>query len=185
MNIGKTPLVMINMEGKSNVAVIGVVCLIIGILVGVGIGYAVFHSSNDNNSTEETYWYYIDYGTYQSSTATDGWISAQSGNAFDGLNQALANNGMTDNSISNTGWITKINGVAPDSSQPESWYTWVFTGTTGNSVVGTWIDPSAVLGQSVGTVFYIGLSTFSADWITTYMDPNKPPTNWASGGPFA
>lgn len=197
---GGKPLGDDYMEGKTNVIVIGVVCLIVGILIGVGVGYAAWHNSNDNNSTEETtYWYYIDYNGNQNSagTATNGWVSAQSDNAFDGLIAALQSNGLTSTtnmlstepgtySFGNYGmpaWINSINGVNPDWATTEtSWGSFILTvpaNSDSASLYNIWMQ-TAGLDVSIGNVFYIAITSFVDN------SPVLPDTTDAmSGGPFA
>jgi len=191
------------MEGKTSLAVVGVVCLIVGILIGVGVGFAMWHNSSDNNnSTEETYWFYIDYNGNQNSadSATSGWISAQSDNALDAFNQALQDSGLTSTtdttstapsgsySLGNYGdpsWINSINGIYPDwSTTGESWGSFVLTvdaNSDASALYNIWM-PTAGLGVSIGSVFYVTATTFDEN---TSL-PVLPDTTVAmSGGPFA
>ena len=175
---GRSPEVIKMALGKK--LLIAIVAVVIIVIICIAAGIIVL---NKDNKKEDTYWYYIDYGAYETSTATNGWISAESGNALDGLNQALSDAGVINtNDISSNGWINTINGVTPDSNNGESWYTWAWSGST-------WTELTDTLGNVDGTLFYIGVTGYTVgpapDYVTTIeIDPNVT-TGWQGEGPFA
>jgi hypothetical protein len=161
-----------------------VVGLIVGIIVGVAVGYAAFNNNSDNEETETTYWYYIDYGDYATSSTENGWISAESDTVLNGLFEALHDNGI-DYAISDTGWITSINGIAPvwDANHSDSWASWVWTANSDNTSLEGWASTTG-LDVTLGTTFYLAATTFDPDTYQVIMNPNDE-SGWQDGGPFA
>jgi len=164
--------------------IITIVAVVIVVIVICAAGVVLLKKDNNSNSgsndgsgsTEAKYWYYLDYGDNQSSTAQNGWVSADSGDTpADGLSE------VTDCSINTAyGTIESINGVAPDwATTNESWGIWVW-----NSPTTQWQDSPVMLGNSTDTVFYIGVTAFDSTTYEPMLDPNAL-TDWTSGGPFA
>ncbi len=96
------------MEGNK-VTTYAVVALVVGILVGVGVGYAAFHGSDNNNNNgnaDDTYWFYLYLGDNHART---GWYSATAGDASAGFDKAMKTAGIS-YEISKYGYPSNING---------------------------------------------------------------------------
>lgn len=176
------------MEGKTSPVVISVVCLTLGILIGAGVGYAVFSSSNSNSET--TYWFYIDYGWHQNTTgtATNKWIFAKSDTVIDGLNKALNNSNIKNNDVRSDGKIYSINGVEPTwtANNQEGWGCYLWTANNGDTELNGW-QPTVGLDITKGNIFYLAVSLWDTSPIngklTQRYDPNMA-SDWKNGGPF-
>ena len=60
--------------------------IVVGLLIGVGVGYAVFNSSSSSNDADETYYFYLNFGDEDVRTK---WYSASGANADEALAKAL------------------------------------------------------------------------------------------------
>ena len=69
-----------------------VVALVVGLLVGVGVGYAAFHHNNTNTDDNDTYYYYLYFGA---DNAKNGWYNADATDATAGFDKAMNNAGLT------------------------------------------------------------------------------------------
>lgn len=68
--------------------------IIVSVIVGGFIWYAVgTHNSDNSHYNKNTYYYYIDYGPYETSTTQNGWIYAQAYYPDSGLLAALNGKG--------------------------------------------------------------------------------------------
>lgn len=162
-----------------------VVAVLAGALVGVGIGYAAF---NNGGETQETYWYYLDYGTKVDSTHVNKWISADAKDVISGMKAALDKAGIA-YVISDSGWITTINGISGSSATNTSWTNWFWDKTeyksTGVSVAyPNWIQTPG-MNVTVGSAFYLGFTAYDPVTYAYLMDPNSSVTGWGNTGPFA
>ncbi|MCL2295658.1 MAG: hypothetical protein FWC29_01070 [Methanomassiliicoccaceae archaeon] len=161
---------------KNNAILFLVVGILVGAAVGIAAGYVI-----GNSSSNETYWYYIDYGDYATSATENGWISAESDTVINGLFKALDKKGV-EYEITDTGWITSINGVYPvwDASTSDSWGSWIWT-INGYTAYGAWAKNSG-FDVTLGTIFFIGVTGYDKDYNPT-LDPNDE-AGWKTGGPF-
>lgn len=98
-----------NMENK--IAVYAVVALLVGAVIGVGAGYALFHSSGDDSSAMESYSFYLYFGDDDQRTK---WYTADGTDAADGFDKAMKAADMT-YEVSSYGYIGAIDGEG-------SWY---------------------------------------------------------------
>ncbi len=104
------------MEGNK-VTTYAVVALVVGILVGVGVGYAAFHGSDNNNNNgnaDDTYWFYLYFGDNSINTHWYKGTGSDAGVAFE--------KAMKDANIkyeaSESGYISTIDGKGGDNG----WY---------------------------------------------------------------
>jgi hypothetical protein len=170
------------MAEKNNAIVFLVVGILVGAAAGAAIGYLMWNGSGNNDAAQETtYWYYIDYGNYESSDAQNGWISAKSDNVVNGLIKAL---GETKNVIDNeSGFITSINGVEPIWTETgENWGSWLWTSNSNNISFGKWAEGPG-LDITQGIFFYIGVASWDPVTYALVTDPNAE-SAWKTGGPF-
>jgi len=166
----------------NNAVLFLVVGLLVGVAAGAAVGYFMWNSSDDD---ETTYWYYIDYADYATSTVKNGWISAESDTVVHGLFKALDANKI-EYAISESGWITSINGVEPtwDATSSESWGSWIWT--VDKYTPQTAWEKCNGLDVTIGNTFYIVVTSYNP---TTYemLDGQDPDSKsaWKNGGPFA
>ncbi|MDR0309638.1 MAG: hypothetical protein LBH88_02630, partial [Candidatus Methanoplasma sp.] len=69
------------MAGKNLVFL--VVGLVVVAVVAVCVWQFVLNDDKDDGTT--TYWFYIDYGVYETSETENEWISGEGKSAYDGL----------------------------------------------------------------------------------------------------
>ncbi len=87
------------------------VTLVVGILVGVGVGYAAFHcteahGNSGGDSGDVTYWYYIYFGD---DSSMNKWYSAKGADSADAFDKAMKAANM-EYELSK-GYVVSINGV--------------------------------------------------------------------------
>lgn len=104
------------MEGNK-VMVYAVVALVVGAIVGVGIGYAVFHgdSKDCSDNSDETYSFYLYFGDNDVKTK---WYSAEGADATAAFDKAMKDAGMK-YEVSEWGYIGSIDGKGADTA---GWY---------------------------------------------------------------
>jgi len=182
------------MEDQNKVVVFAVVALVIGAAIGVGIGFIAFNKNSNN--TDETYYFYLNFGDNDVKTK---WYSATGSNVDNALEKAMKDANITVN------WGT----LGYPSFDSNSWgqycYTWdVFTKTAANESIkyplvgfmdnleksNGWVQFAGFdetgqphkMHQSACTVFYF--APYAEDF--TIVDPVDS-TLWinAKGTPFA
>lgn len=155
--------------------------LVVGVLLGAGIGAAAGYFLWEED-TDDTYWYFFDFGDETSEENVNKWVKVKAGDVISGLIKA-ADSTYSDNDISETGWIASINGVTNDSSVSLSWANWFLDQAADYNNYGKWYATPG-LNVTAGNVFYIGF--FGYD---TNLEPTKDPgdriTEWKETGPFA
>ncbi|MFA6804599.1 MAG: hypothetical protein WCR17_01255 [Candidatus Methanomethylophilaceae archaeon] len=178
----------------NKVAMYAAVGLVVGILIGAGVGYVLFHSSGSDNN--ETYWFYLNFGE---SNAENGWYSGDATNATDGFDAAMDKAGF-EYEVSSYGYIGTIDGVgtsgwylcsysysetSEDAAEASILYASVSFGTLTysngwKSFSGYGIDDSGLkLFESNSTIFYF--SVYNSDWSASSPVSD---TEWMAGGPF-
>ncbi len=179
------------MEENNKMITYAVVALVVGVLVGAGIGYAVFH--DNSNSDDETYYYYIYFGENDSS---NGWYSATGTDAGNAFEKAMDNAGF-DYEISSSGYISSIDNIA------DYWmtYQYLYSDYTSTAASASILYPShdsyetfeysngwkAVAGYDDSSVsFKMSEIDSTVFLISVYTDGVAPDTydGWMSGGPF-
>jgi len=169
-----------NMNIKSKNAVIAVAFLIVGILIGATAGYVAY--SNSNNYGPTIFWFYIDYGPYETSDLQNGWIPAQ----ISGYYPLGALQKVTDTTVDSDMELVSINGVAPKwDTTGGSWVIWVWSPTSNAYGKGAWNQAESNLKLSTaGMVFYLGFTYIDLVTNAPSMDPNSM-SGWQKEGPFA
>lgn len=194
------------MEGNK-VTTYAVVALVVGILVGVGVGYAAFHGSDNNNSsssTNETYWFYLYFGDNDERSA---WYSASGTNiknANDAFSSAMDGFDMK-YEVSSYGYIGSIDGVDGNGG---GWYLaqYLYTSTSADAAqasVSYPVDDYGTMRVSNGWAKLAGfdstsgpdlklwefntniffMSPYNADW--SAASPASTFSLWSTTGPFA
>lgn len=156
--------------------------LIVGILIGTAVGFALFHT--DNAEKNETYWFYIDYGTNVDDTHKNGWYSAKATNNTDAFKSAMKT-GKVDFELGENGFINHIMGLSWVQSTKTGWGIWAWDSKeyVNSEYSQDWFRPGVAMGNSVGNAFYLGY--FQHD--DTYMPVSSPYNNvtaWSTSGPF-
>jgi len=174
------------MAGKSNKLLLIVVAVVAVVIICIAAGFIVLSSDDDSDEAEEnTYWFYIGYGHYASSTIQNGWISAEGDNALDGLYNALDENDI--DYYINNGWITSINNVEPvwDDNSAEGWGNWMWTadGFDDSAEGWEWMQ-TAISETTTGKAYYIFVIEYDTETYDPQYDPHTV-SGWKNGGPFA
>lgn len=193
------------MEGNK-VMVYAVVALIVGAIVGVGIGYAVFHNDSKDSpdspdtpvSTDETYSFYLYFGDNDVKTK---WYSAEGSDATVAFDKAMKDAGL-EYEVSSYGYVGSIDG---NTGNGGGWYIaqYLYSDTTkaaANASIGYPTESYGCLKVSNGWVQVSGydgveglklcefcsnvyfMSPYNADW--TAASPVST-TLWMTSGPFA
>ncbi|MCL2148589.1 MAG: hypothetical protein FWH47_04555 [Methanomassiliicoccaceae archaeon] len=167
-----------------------IVAVVLVVVVVAAAAFFMLSNNSDDNSKKNTYWYYIDYGDYETSTVANGWISGEGNNAYEGICSALDGLGITfdipDSGLME-GFIIEINGVEPDwSATGDSWSQFVWTGGTDSSISDGWEEMgTGITGVTTSqNIFYFGVTEFDSVTYEPTLDPNTT-TGWQDGGPFA
>jgi hypothetical protein len=103
---------------KQNVLLFAVVGLLAGAAIGTGIGYFAFGDSSEQTE-QQTYWYFIDYGAKADDGHKNGWISGSGSNSYDAFKDAAAKAGIPVEI--NDNFVNSINGIEGGMSE-----FWVF-----------------------------------------------------------
>ena len=163
------------MAGKIIIAVIAVVVVA---LVGVAVFVAI--NANNDKGDDTTYWFFVDYGTFEDSNRVSQWYSTTEGsNASEALKKALHTAGIIYEIDDN--WIISIQDVEPIwTLTGDSWYTWPW-----KEVDSTWEAQTLGLSEAGKTIFYVAItgSGPAPDYTLTF-DPNAV-SYWKNAGPFA
>ncbi|MCL2032693.1 MAG: hypothetical protein FWH45_00245 [Methanomassiliicoccaceae archaeon] len=182
------------MAGKSNMLLFIVVAIVAVVVVCAAAIYFLNKDSDDkdgdNGSEVTTYWLYVDYGANETTTVTNGWMSGEGSNAYEGVCAALEGKGIPYNITSGGGMdglIVEINGVEPDwNATGESWSQFIWTGDTDSTISDGWeAMGTGITGVTTSqNIFYFGVTTFDPDTYEPDLDPNAK-SGWKNGGPFA
>jgi len=153
--------------------------VLVGAGVGIGVGYFVFSDSGDS---DQTYYFYIDYGPEASSENVNGWISAKGADQQSAMEKALSNNNIP-YELNSWGYLDTISGVG-DASMVFWWMNWVWEQGEADTAYYAWVQSSGW--DSVGTIFYYVFSEPTASFAPG-IDPNFDTSVWktAAGSPFA
>ncbi len=173
--------------------VIIIVALVAGILVGAGIGYAVFNAGGDGDSEYNFYLYFED------GAADNGWYSAKGSDASDAFGKAMDKAGFE----YEVGWgyVSTVKGVGEFGWGPYQYLYAEYTaeaaesstgypnaGADGNmvksngwaAIAGYGEGDDLKLNQLVGNTFF--LAPYDTDWIVVSPDMVD---DWTASGPFA
>ncbi|MDR1954726.1 MAG: hypothetical protein LBP82_02085 [Candidatus Methanoplasma sp.] len=179
-----------------------VLFLIVGIVVVAVAAVAIYHVFNNGNSDVDdggsvddgtTYWFYLDYSIYETSTIKNGWISGKGGNALEGLFTALKDKEIPyeiPTSGGAAGFITSINEVDPiwDMTAPAaySWSQFIWAEDSFDVSLSGWeeMDVSIAGVTTSQNIFYLGVAQWDTSSFTCLFDPNTL-TGWQTGGPSA
>jgi hypothetical protein len=184
------------MEEKNKIITYAVVTLVVGVLIGTAVGYAVFH---EDKNTDDTYYYYLYFGD---NSSDNDWYSGTGSDAGDAFSNAMDKAGF-DWDISAYGYIGSINGVGDTSGW--ALYQYLYSGYTSaaadNSILYPVYDSYGTLSYSNGWKALAGydgssdnfcLSEISsyAYFFSVYPDTWIPVTpvdsdGWMSSGPFS
>lgn len=146
------------------------IAVAVGLAGGAGIGYAVFHEDN----CEQTYWFYIDYGTKADDDHKNGWVSVTGTSTADAAKKIP---GIILKDTEHGYLIDSINGIEGTTSEP--WLYWAqfirngdYTG--GNAFEKNWSVSNYGLSSTYCTCVYLA-----------YGDGSTPTdTAWITTGPF-
>lgn len=125
--------------------------LVVGILIGTAVGFALFHT--DNAEKNETYWFYLDDGKVSDSKS--GWYSAKSTDQCNALQKAL-----TEKSVN---WTFQMNdyGFSMDSIAGKlmekidgNWYWWSQYFWSGNEYVLSEVSFDKLEGKNIFLLIY-------------------------------
>lgn len=186
------------MDGKVDLSVVAV-CLIGGMLIGGFCAYVVLHESEGQSNFHVAkgtqFYYYIDYGQYETNSIHSGWISAVANNAVQGLFRALQQNGIPHDIVLtgfNTATIKSVNNINPSldstATVAYNWSLFVWTYSFNSYSSAGWQNIDTVSGVMLcGDTFYLGVTPWDNSNSTEHvclLDPNTT-TGWSDGGPFS
>ncbi len=157
------------MENK--VTTYAVVALVVGILLGVAVGYAAFHKEvkddNNNDDTNETYWFYIYFGDDAVNTK---WYSGTGPDSSEAFDAAMEKAGL-DYTIKN-GYLSEIAGVEGSWSMYNYLYNEQTKSVAEKSILAPAYDSSGGLIKSNGWVQSAGYDSEKGDLKTWELDSN-------------
>ena len=170
------------MNGKGKLVAVLIIGLLIGTIAGYVIGFNIGDGNGHKKNDTTQYWFYIDYGAYETSEIHNGWISAQ----IVGYNPLYALQSVIGATVDSDMALESINGIAPGlNSDGESWVVWTWMPHSNAFGIGTWnMADDKIAYSTTGEVFYLGVT--DVDPVTNHpsMDPNAQ-SGWQKEGPFA
>jgi|GEM_PF-1511123 len=171
-----------------------VVALVVGLLVGVGVGYAAFHHNNTNTDDNDTYYYYLYFGA---DNAKNGWYNADATDATAGFDKAMNNAGLT-YTVSSWGYVASIDDVgtgwyaaqylysncssdaAQGSIQYPNYSYGVMSYSNGwKSISGFGSETTLKFSEFNSTIYF--LSVYASDYSAVGPDTAN---DWMTSGPF-
>lgn len=185
------------MEGNNKLVVYAVVALVVGAIIGIGAGYAMWSGNSDNGVDESEYHYYLYFGA---DSQKNGWYSATGADAGVAFENAMKSAGM-DYTFSNLGYVQSIDGVDNGAGWYIAQYLYSETSTEAaqGSVAGEKVE-YGILTYSNGWMLFNGygtngefqlgscgsniifMSAYNVDW--SAASPVSV-TEWMTTGPFA
>ena len=159
------------MAADSKVILFAVVGIVIGAAIGVGVGYMCWHS----DVGEQTYWFYIDYGTAADDSHVNGWVSVKSTSAADAIKKVP---GAELKGEGSEMYLDGINGVVGNNTPPYVyWAVYIVNGDyySLTDFEKEFSYSNMGFGNAYSTVFYLA-----------YGDGSIPTNaDWKGTGPFA
>ena len=170
---------------EKNMIVFLVVGILVGAGVGIGVGYVMFDS--DDSAGDETYWFYMDYGSEADATHVNGWVSSEAANAMSALKNIFRNDLVMNE---NTGFIGSVKGIENDvwdnALGGANWMTWMWKSSSFETadLWGGWVNGPG-LNNTLGNATYLGFGFVDPVTYESSIDPNAAATDaWKTGGPF-
>lgn len=167
----------------NKVTTYAVAFLLVGLVIGVAVGYGVFHT--DSAEKNETYWFYIDYGMKADATHVNGWYSGEATNTVDAFKKSF-DKAKIAYELGDGGWVKILNGITSENSN--GWHIWswdsVKFNSIGTKIYSSWFAPNVAMGDSVGNVFYLGFFNYDPVTNKPVAGPYDNLAGWSTSGPF-